>query len=82
MVEEVVDRKSWRRIFMRIEDNWLECVVRSRKLFKTALLSMKKIGSGIFWVVAHAIASSKAAISASNEGPAGHQPKESCQVDW
>ena len=56
-------------------------MLRSRKLFKTALLSVKKIGSGIFLVVAHAMASSKAAISASNEEPAGHQLKESCQAD-
>ena len=65
MTLSVVERKSWMRAFIRMDDIWLECVLRSRKLVRTALLSMKKIGLGMLLMTAHWIASSRAAISAS-----------------
>ena len=59
------------RALMRMDDIWLECVVKSRKVVRTALLSTRKTGSDMRWMTAHWIASSSAAISESYDNRLG-----------
>ena len=68
---------------MRIDESWLEWVSRSRNDVMTALLSTKKTGFCTCLRIAHWMASSKAAISASYDEPAGHHHDISCHfVSW